>query len=431
MELRSRLLEHFGQESDLGEKLAFPGGGLSNHGVKRGLVYATREASGNKAFMEKHRIRCLHDPSCRNYYGICTRHYFGSFVLITSRIAKQTAEQPRANSLGTVSPTIASGYLRTQQSGASFSCPLCRSPENRILETLRYKLLRKLYRRFFHIELERSSPDIDLRVCERCDLRFYSPPLIGDEKFYEALQSNDWYYLTEKEEFNFAARYISAQDQVLEVGTGRGAFADKIACQSYEGLELSLAAVNMARQRGLSVHQRTIQEHAKDHAGAYDVVCSFQVLEHVPDPLSFLESSLCCLREGGKLIQSVPREDGFVGSQSNNILNMPPHHATRWSDRALHSVASVFELEILDSGYDTLSDLHIPGYSTALIETSINNLLGRSRQSLDPYFASFFVKVPVRMGSLFLEKALKNGSALRPGGHSITVVYRKSGSKER
>jgi len=306
-----------------------------------------------------------------------------------------------------------------------YPCPLCGSPESRTIEILPYALLRRLYRKFLNIDPgDQNFPAIELKACARCDLRFYAPPLIGDEGFYESLQKIDWYYLADKEEYEFAARHVSAKDRVLEVGVGRGAFAQKIDPQSYEGLELSETAVKMARQLGLRVSRRSIEEHAKDHAGSYDVVCSFQVLEHVADTRSFLESSLHCLRPGGKLIQSVPREDGFVGRQSNNVLNLPPHHATRWTDRALRAVGTLFELEIVDFGHETLSDLHIRGYSTALIENSVNSFLGRPQRSLDSRFASLFAKASIRVGSLFLERGLRN-AALRPAGHSATVVYRK------
>jgi SAM-dependent methyltransferase len=173
-----------------------------------------------------------------------------------------------------------------------YSCPLCGSSESRTIEELPYALLRRLYRKLFDIDTgDQSFSAIELKACGRCGLRFYTPPLIGDEGFYESLQKIDWYYLADKEEYEFAARHVSRKDHVLEVGVGRGAFAQKITPASYEGLELSETAVNMARQLGLKVSRRSIEEHAKDHAGSYDVVCSFQVLEHVADTKSFLESS--------------------------------------------------------------------------------------------------------------------------------------------
>jgi SAM-dependent methyltransferase len=305
------------------------------------------------------------------------------------------------------------------------TCPLCCSSHTSVIETLPFAQLRRLYLKQMSIDLgNQEFAAIDLRKCEDCDLRFYDPALIGDERFYESLQKFDWYYLSEKPEYEFAARYISSQDRVLELGVGRAAFAAKITPKSYAGLELSEAAANQARERGLQVHKCSIEEHAQDHADSYDVVCSFQVLEHIADTRSFIESSLRCLKRGGKLIQSVPREDSFIGRQCNNVLNMPPHHATRWTDKALRSVAELFHLQVEAFGYDALSDSHVRAYSVALIENSMNRVLGRRQHPLDAVLGSVLVKAPVRLLSLFLERGLMD-KALRPAGHSVTVVYRK------
>lgn len=305
------------------------------------------------------------------------------------------------------------------------SCPLCCSLNTSTVERLPFALLRRLYRKQMNVDLgDVDLPSIELRRCEVCDLRFYVPAFGGDEKFYEALQKFDWYYMSEKQEYDFAAQYISSEDRVLEIGVGRGAFAAKIRPRAYEGLELSETAANRARERGVQVHKCSIEEHAKDHANGYDVVCSFQVLEHIADTRSFIESSLRCLKRGGKLIHSVPWEDGFTGRQSNNVLNMPPHHATRWTDKALRSVAELFDLEVVASEHEVLSDLHIRAYSVTLIENCLNRVLGRRHRSLDLAFASVLVKAPVRLFSLFLERGLMDRS-LRPAGHSVTVVYRK------
>jgi len=265
---------------------------------------------------------------------------------------------------------------------------------------------------------------IELKRCEACDLRFYVPEFSGDEKFYESLQKFDWYYMSEKQEYDFAAQYVTSEDRVLELGVGRGAFAAKIKPKSYVGLEFSEAAAHLARKHGVVVHKCSIEEYAIDHTGDYDVVCSFQVLEHIVDPGSFIKSSLKCLRTGGKMIHSVPWEDGFIGTQSNNVLNMPPHHATRWSDKALQNLAELFNLQVVAVGYEMLSDLHIRAYSTALIENAMNRCLRRRHRTLDPTTNSLLVKAPVRALSLFLERGLKC-PALRPAGHSVTVVYKK------
>ncbi|MFZ1006130.1 MAG: class I SAM-dependent methyltransferase [Candidatus Sulfotelmatobacter sp.] len=276
-----------------------------------------------------------------------------------------------------------------------------------------------------NIDLGEPNLDaIELKRCESCDLRFYVPPFSGDEGFYESLQKFDWYYVSEKQEYEFAARYISSGDRVLELGVGRGAFAAKIRPKSYAGLELSEVAASRARQMGFEVHKCSIEEHSREFTDTYDVVCSFQVLEHISATRSFIEASLRCLKSGGKMIHSVPWEDGFIGKQSNNLLNMPPHHATRWTDKALRKVAELFDLRIVAMDYEVLEDVHIRAYSVALIENSLKVALNREHRSLDPAFASVLVKAPVRLLSLFLERGLQE-KKLRPAGHSVTVVYQK------
>jgi 2-polyprenyl-3-methyl-5-hydroxy-6-metoxy-1,4-benzoquinol methylase len=305
------------------------------------------------------------------------------------------------------------------------SCPLCGSSNAPVLEMLPFALLRRLYRKQMKIDLqEKDRAAIELRRCGTCDLRFYVPALSGDERFYESLQKFDWYYVPDKDEYSFAAQFISPEDRVLEIGGGRGAFSAKIKPRSYEGLELSEAAAAEARARGAQIHKCSIEEHTRDHAEGYDVVCSFQVLEHIPNTRSFIESSLKCLKRGGKMIHSVPSEDGFIGRQSNNVLNMPPHHATRWTDKALRNVAELFDLQVIALGHEVLSDLHVRAYSVTLIENCLNHVLGRRPRPLDAMLNSFLVKAPVRLLSRFLEVGL-NDKKLRPAGHSVTVVYQK------
>ena len=304
-------------------------------------------------------------------------------------------------------------------------CPLCCSPNVCVLERLPFSLLRRLYKKQMNIDLGEPNLDaIELKRCESCDLRFYVPPFSGDERFYDLLQKFDWYYVSEKQEYEFAARYISSGDRVLELGVGRGAFAAKIRPKSYVGLELSEVAASRARQMGFEVYKCSVEEHSSKFANTYDVVCSFQVLEHISATRSFIEASLRCLKSGGKMIHSVPWEDGFIGKQSNNLLNMPPHHATRWTDKTLRRVAELFDLRIVALGYEILEDVHIRAYSVALIENSLKVALNREHRSLDAALASVLVKAPVRLLSLFLERGLQE-KKLRPAGHSVTVVYQK------
>jgi 2-polyprenyl-3-methyl-5-hydroxy-6-metoxy-1,4-benzoquinol methylase len=305
------------------------------------------------------------------------------------------------------------------------ACPLCGSLNSRSIDFLPFAFLSKLYKQFFGINLEEGRLEtIELRACEYCDLKFYNPSLTGDERFYEQLQKFEWYYMAEKEEYDVARRHITDESSVLEIGVGYGAFAKKIKARSYVGLELNDSAVSVARQRGLPVYKSTVETHAIGHMDEYDVVCSFQVLEHVADPKQFIESSLKCLKRGGKLIQSVPSEDSFLGQEVNNILNMPPHHVSRWTDKTLNKFTELFDLEIIEICHDRLSDFHVRPYCIAQIRTFLNKICKYEQRSLDPKFATLFARVAVRGLSLLPEMRFRYGR-LRPMGHSVTATYRK------
>lgn len=308
----------------------------------------------------------------------------------------------------------------------NIACPLCCSWDNSRIELLEFRVLSMLYKTKLGINLsETDSEQVELRACTSCDLRFYYPALAGEEEFYENLQRHDWYYLTEKEEYEIAVQHVSEKDSVLEIGVGYGAFAERIPAKSYVGLELSDSAVTIARKRGLSVYKTSVEEHAKSQSNAYDVVCSFQVLEHVTNPRSFVEASLKCLKPGGKLIYSVPSEDSFPGWEVNNILNMPPHHMTRWTDTALLRLAKLFGLAVVDIRHDTLSDDHVPSLAVAQVRNSLAKITGSERRSLDPRFATFFARAAVKGLSVFPEMYLRI-KKLRPAGHSVTAIYKKT-----
>lgn len=181
-----------------------------------------------------------------------------------------------------------------------------------------------------------GDPVVELVQCDTCDLKWYKGGAIGDAPFYEALQRHAWYYQGDKAEYAFAASQLRVGWRLLEVGCGRGAFAQRIPQGvSYRGIEFNAEAVGKARAAGLNVEVRDVYDEARSRPGYYDVVCHFQVLEHVPDVAGFLRGSVAALREGGMLIVAVPAEDSFVGLAESSWLNMPPHHQTRWSDRAL------------------------------------------------------------------------------------------------
>jgi hypothetical protein len=106
----------------------------------------------------------------------------------------------------------------------SISCILCKSGDTYKTGSIDTAQLSILYKKRAGTEIERffDKPGIELYTCHHCGLIFYWPQAIGDGKFYDELQRYGGYYLEEKAEFVEAAKFISKDDNVLEIGCGGG-----------------------------------------------------------------------------------------------------------------------------------------------------------------------------------------------------------------
>jgi 2-polyprenyl-3-methyl-5-hydroxy-6-metoxy-1,4-benzoquinol methylase len=198
---------------------------------------------------------------------------------------------------------------------------------------------------------------VEVYKCLDTDYAFYFPGnLGGDGRFYEQLQAQAWYYPRWKWDFEVAASLIGPGDSVLEVGCGDGQFLEYLKQQNIAGagLELSEKAVQAGRNKGLDVYPDTIQDFARTHGGAFDVVCCFQVLEHITDVRSFLQASVDVLKPGGKLIVCVPNNDGFLKYDQGNLFNQPPHHMGLWTTASLANLSRVFNLSLAKVYYEPL-----------------------------------------------------------------------------
>jgi SAM-dependent methyltransferase len=227
------------------------------------------------------------------------------------------------------------------------------------------------------------SSDLDYRHCRGCGLRFFSPLITGDQAFYEELQRFSWYYLEEKPEYDLAMSYLPKTGSILEIGAGKGAFAKHLTSHEYVGLEFSEQAIRFAKERGIHLIAESVEDFARAHPGSsFSVVCAFQVLEHVADPHSFLESAVRLLAEEGRLIIAVPAHDSYLGWVVDSPLNLPPHHVTHWSNETLRAVGSIFGLRLLALVNEELSPTHTRSARKARWSRYLRALCGIRRNSL-------------------------------------------------
>ena len=302
------------------------------------------------------------------------------------------------------------------------TCLLCEEKSLTTVDEIHSSDITLLYKNSFGVEVDRlfRTKTIQFQKCQSCDLRFFNPPVVGDEQFYHDMQRFTWYYQADKPEYHFVASMIGDTDQVLDIGCGKGLFANIVGPGRYVGLDSSPKAQEQARLAGIRVELGTIQQHALLHKGKYDVVCGFQVLEHVDGINGFIASSVECLRAGGLLIYSVPSEDSFLSQSSNATTNLPPHHVSRWTDKALERIGELFSLNLLQIHHDEVSKEHLSSYGQTVVVQRLMALLGKQFRLVN---MSLLNRIMNKVGWVLGPIAVsKKTSAM---GHTVTIVLQK------
>jgi len=124
--------------------------------------------------------------------------------------------------------------------------------------------------------------------------------------------------------------------KILDVGCGGGILAESMAREGAHvtGLDMGAEPLEVARlhalESGISVNyiQETVEQHAQEHAGEYDIVTCMEMLEHVPNPQSVVESCAQLVKPGGHVFFSTINRNGkawlmaVVGAEY--VLRMVP-----------------------------------------------------------------------------------------------------------
>lgn len=312
-------------------------------------------------------------------------------------------------------------------------CPMCGTTANHKQAEIEQSVIAEFYRRSLKLDisylLDADAPAIKLLRCDTCDLRWYSPAPSGDAAFYERLQENDWYYQDEKPEYLFAQSRIPAGATVLEVGCGKGAFSRYLPRDVvYRGLEFNEQAVAKARQAGLDIAIESIEAHARRQPRGYDIVCSYQVLEHVSQTRAFLDACVATLKPGGQLIIAVPSEDSFLSAAEGAFLNMPPHHLSRWSDQALTRAMEMAGLSEVEIWHEPVAEYHRDWYQSVM---SVHALRAIAGQPHPLHVSDVLIRLAGRLNRIrplrdWLAKQGEKRFAHQARGHTVCAVARKT-----
>jgi SAM-dependent methyltransferase len=195
-----------------------------------------------------------------------------------------------------------------------------------------------------------------LKQCRFCELvytevRQFPDDLYGDvyasQSFYrEMLDAADrtargewgrrqlWWFK------KLALRWLkreAAGRRLVEIGCGPGTFLLVARQEGWDvtGVEPAQEPAHKAMSLGLEVFQGYVKDYVASSPPAFDAAVSFEVLEHVPNPVEVLRGIRALLKPHGVLVLSVPNLDDPYCLKQQFALAMPPIHINFFNRRSL------------------------------------------------------------------------------------------------
>jgi len=297
--------------------------------------------------------------------------------------------------------------------------PINNSSNTNLLERIEVNEIVKSYKRVYNIDVEKyffNLKSIDVYICCDTGYRFYYPfNISGDSDFYIHFQNFDWYYMPWKWEHEVSLDLILPNYKVLEVGCGKGEFLKKIHKQkgvSCVGLELN--ETSSYQSDGVKIENTLVEKFSLDNKDQFDIVCSFQVLEHISSVYSFIQAQVDCLKKGGLLLVCVPNNESTLLKSKRHLLNMPPHHMGLWDEKSLGALEKNFNIRLKKIIFEPIQPYHFDMFTAIKLES---------------YFGTLLTRVIVKSSKLLglnkiVHKSMnRRASSIR--GHSIMAVYEK------
>lgn len=174
--------------------------------------------------------------------------------------------------------------------------------------------------RFAGKELDRVIAGGNLYRCLACSLYYRFPRLSKDEMDALYLEGDDESWSSDvagsRRDWSIASSWIqdvsSTNMSILDVGCFDGGFLSGIG-GSFDlyGVEIHEKAIEIARDRGITILGSNFGK--IDNKGIlFDLVCAFDVVEHVADPLVFVKSLSDLVKPGGYMIISTGNTDSLT-----------------------------------------------------------------------------------------------------------------------
>jgi len=201
-----------------------------------------------------------------------------------------------------------------------------------------------------HIESLWGQNTCEVVECNKCGFCYCDPYIAGDERFYSLAYVRSG-YPTWKWEFQVTYDVLNQSSmtdaKLLEIGAGDGAFVRKIAeyllpkenilCTEFS--EYGRHQIQTFGIKCLSEDVRNLSSAVIEKS--VDIVCMFQVLEHMDRLEALFRKLNWLLKRGGSLFIAVPNPSRIEFNELNGaLLDMPPNHIGRWNRRCFEEIGN-------------------------------------------------------------------------------------------
>jgi SAM-dependent methyltransferase/polysaccharide pyruvyl transferase WcaK-like protein len=245
-------------------------------------------------------------------------------------------------------------------------------------------------------KITREDKKLDLIFCNKCDYRGLDleyKELYKDGSFSEIARGGKSEPDSKKifsldriayKRFYFYKKYFNSANRILEAGSSAGSLIDvlKLAGINAEGIEPDKSYADFSKkQYGFTQYSDLLENFETDNL--YDLVCSFHVIEHVDNPIIFIENNYRLLKRGGRILVECPSwEIHSFGNLKHTIWEPHRHYFSRIS---LHFLLSRY-----------FKDIKTGFYNGALFATGI-----KRDSPVEPYLPNLSVRIKSKMLFVF------------------------------
>ena len=164
---------------------------------------------------------------------------------------------------------------------------------------------------------------------------------------------------------------------LLEIGCGVGKVASAAVAHGWRvtGFDVSDQAIAVAREHlSCPLYQGTIDD-AVARGETYDVVASFEVLEHLREPAAFLSKMRSLLAPGGTAFLTVPNWDCEPVQTTSRADLVPPVHLSFFTRESLLALAARAGFRVREVG-EVLDDPFV-AHPKSMARWALNRAKGR------------------------------------------------------